>query len=120
MFSKIITGAAWALLAAITYATLSAIQNRPTLPTTFTSVSFERFAAFAVLGLLFCLAYPRQFVLVCLIVLGSAVLLEILQLLAPDRHGRIQDSIEKILGGVAGILVGRAIVYFGQASTPHL
>jgi VanZ family protein len=43
-----------------------------------------------------------------LIVLGSAVLLEALQLLTPDRHGRIQDALEKMAGGVIGILVAQA------------
>jgi VanZ family protein len=52
--------------------------------------------------------------LVCLIVIGSAVLLEYAQLLTPDRHGRVEDALEKIAGGVAGILVGRIIVYFAR------
>src|SRR3977135_3266799 len=68
------------------------------------------------LGTLFCAAYPRQIVLVCLIVLGGAVLLEIMQLLTPDRHGRIQDAIEKMASGLVGIVVGRAILYFNHAS----
>jgi VanZ family protein len=112
MFQKLLTVAAWALLAFIAYATISPIQDRPTLP--MSSVSLEHLAAFTVLGVLFCLAYPRQIVLVCLIVLGSAVLLEIMQLLTPDRHGRIQDAIEKMTGGTAGIVAGRAIIYFEQ------
>ena len=80
-----------------------------------TSTSFEHLAAFAVLGVLFSLPYPRQVALVCLIVLGSAVLLELLQLLTPDRHGRVPDAIEKMAGGLVGIVVGRAILYFDQA-----
>jgi VanZ family protein len=111
MFQKLLTLAAWALLAFIAYATISPIQDRPTLLTS--SVSLEHFAAFAVLGALFCLAYPRHVALVCLIVLGSALLLEIMQLLTPDRHGRIQDAIEKVTGGVAGIVAGRAIITGG-------
>jgi peptidoglycan/LPS O-acetylase OafA/YrhL len=114
MLSRTTTIAAWALLAFIAYATLSAIQNRPTLPTS--AISFEHFAPFVVLGLLFCLAYPRKFALVCLIVFGSALLLEILQLLTPDRHGRTQDAFEKMVGGAVGLLAGRAILYFNQAS----
>jgi VanZ family protein len=112
MLHKFITLAAWGLLAFIAYATISPIQIRPTLPT---STSFEHIVAFAVLGALFSLAYPRQVALVCLIVLGSAVLLELLQLLTPDRHGRVPDAIEKIAGGVAGIVAGHAILYFDQA-----
>ena len=112
MLHKLIGFAAWGLLAFIAYATISPIQDRPTLPT---STSFEHVAAFAVLGALFILAYPRQVALVCLIVLGNAVLLELLQLLTPDRHGRVPDAIEKMAGGVVGIVVGRAILYFDQA-----
>jgi hypothetical protein len=110
---KLIAIAAWVILAFIAYATISPIQDRPTLPT---SSNFEHVAAFAVLGGLFCLAYPRQIILVCLVVVGSAVLLELMQLLTPDRHGRIQDAIEKMAGGAFGILVGRAFLYFEQVS----
>jgi VanZ family protein len=113
MFHKLITGAAWTVLAFIVYATISPIQHRPTLPT---APRFEHLVAFAVLGALFCLAYPRQIVLVCLIVLGSAILLEIMQLLAHDRHGRIQDAIQKMAGGAIGIAAGRAIFYFAEAN----
>ena len=90
------------------------IQDRPTLPT---STSFEHLAAFAVLGALFCLAYPRQIALVWLIVLGSAVLLEFMQLLTPGRHGRILDAVEKMAGGAAGIVAGLAILYFERAGS---
>jgi VanZ family protein len=113
MFHKLITVAAWGLLAFIVYATISPIQDRPTLPT---STSFEHLAAFAVLGALFCLAYPRHIVLVCLIVFCSAVMLEVMQLWTPDRHGRIQDAVEKMAGGFVGIVIGRAIPYFDRAS----
>ena len=111
MIHKLIAVAAWTLLAFIAYATISPIQARPTL---FASPSFERLAA--VLGALFCLVYPRHIVLVCLIVLGSAVLLELAQLLTPDRHGRIPDAIIKMTGGALGIVAGRAMLYFQQAS----
>ena len=110
MFHKLIGLAAWGLLAFITYGTISPIQNRPMLPT---STSFEHLAAFAVLGALFCLACPRQIGLVCLIVFGSALILELMQLWTPDRHVRIQDAIEKMAGGFVGIVLGRAMLYIG-------
>jgi glycopeptide antibiotics resistance protein len=113
MFHKLITIAAWALLAFIAYATISPIHDRPTL---LASSSFEHFAAFAVIGVLFLLAYPRQTAFVCLIVLGCALMLEILQLLTQDRHARIQDAMEKMGGGVLGIVAGRVILYFEQAN----
>jgi VanZ like family len=103
MFHKLMVVAAWALLALIACATISPIQDRPTL---LTSSSFEHLAAFAVLGALFYLVYPRHIAFVCLIVLGSAVVLELVQLLTPDRHGRVPDAVEKIAGGAAGIVAG--------------
>src|SRR6202048_3500200 len=108
MFHKLITVAAWVLLllAFIAYATISPIQDRPSLPM---PSSFEHLATFAVLGALFCLVYPRHIAFVCLIVFGSAVVLEIMQLLTPDRHGRIQDAIEKMAGGAMGFVAGRVI-----------
>jgi len=113
MFHKLIAVAAWTLLILIVCVTISPIQDWPTV---FASPSFERLAAFAVLGALFCLAYPRYSALVWLIVLGSAVLLEFAQLLTPDRHGRVQDAVVKMTGGGLGILIGRATLYFAQAS----
>jgi VanZ family protein len=112
MIHKLVAIAAWLLLTFIVYATLAPIQQRPTLPT---SAGFEHVAAFAALGMLFSLAYPRQVVLVCLLVFGGAALLEFAQLLSPDRHGRLQDAIEKLAGGAAGVAVGQAILYFEQA-----
>ena len=113
MFQKLITFAAWSLLASIAYATISPIHDRPTLVA---SSSLEHLAAFAVLGVLFFLAYPRHIALVCLIVLGSPRLLEIMQLLTPVRHGRIQDAFAKIAGGAVDILAGRASLSFEQTS----
>jgi hypothetical protein len=111
MLHKIFGAAAWACLIFIIYATLSPIDLRPELVSGgfykafFTVV--ERVSAFALLGLLFCLAYPRHLTLVCIVVFGSAVILELLQLVIPDRDARVLDVSEKLLGGAAGILLGR-------------
>jgi VanZ family protein len=102
MFQKFVAVAAWALLAFIAYATLSPIRARPTLPT---PASLEHFAAFAALGGLFCVAYPKRTGLVCILVFGSAALLEIAQLLTPDRHARVADAMQKLAGGAFGIIV---------------
>jgi VanZ family protein len=106
MFQKFITIAAWALLAFITYATLSPIQARPTLPI---PSSVEHFAAFAALGGLFCVAYPKHTVLVCALVFGSAALLEVAQLFTPDRHAHFVDAMEKLAGGTFGITILTAV-----------
>lgn len=113
MFQKLIIIVAWAVLGFIACATISPIQYRPTTPLPF---SVERLAAFAVLGSLFCVAYPRYMLFACLIVVGNAVLLEVVQLLTPDRDGRIPDLIEKMAGGAVGMVIGRAILSFGRAN----
>ena len=71
--------------------------------------ALERFGAYAVLGFLFYLAYPRHLTLVCIMVFGSAVTLEFLQNFVPDRDPRFVDAMEKLLGGTAGIVLGGII-----------
>lgn len=117
MYQKIFTAAAWAILAFIVFVTLSPIGLRPH----FENVSVERFGAFAVVGLLFGLAYPKRLWLVLCLVAGTAVALEALQHLTPDRHGHVSDAIVKIVGGVAGVgaawLAIRALAVFASSRT---
>ena len=114
MIQKLIAVAAWACLIFIVYATLSSADARPELTRTEPAliVFVERFGAYGLLGFLFCLAYPRRLLFICCLVLGSAVLLELLQLIVPDRDARVIDATEKLLGGAAGILVARALLAF--------
>jgi VanZ family protein len=111
MPQRFFTVAAWAALCLVAYVTLSPLAQRPTLPT---SWHIDHVAAFAVIGGLFCLAYPRSIFAVLVIVLGSAALLEFLQLLTPDRHARTLDAVQKIAGGGVGIIAGRAILHFDR------
>lgn len=67
--------------------------------------ALERFGAYAVLGLLLYFAYPRHLAFVCVTVFGAAVTLEVLQHFTPDRHARLLDALEKLLGGTAGLLL---------------
>jgi VanZ family protein len=101
--SKAIQLAAWASLLLVAIAALAPIGFRPmsSLPPT-----IERFAAFAVVGFAFALAYPRQFWLATLIVIGAAALFEAMQVLSPSRHGRLADAMVKVLGGAGGLVVG--------------
>jgi VanZ family protein len=112
MFQKLLKFAAWAGLCVIAYSTLSPLRDRPTL---LTSLKLEHLAAFAILGTLFCLAYPRRTLAVLLIVLCSAALLELLQLLTPDRHARTFDVLQKMVGGAAGVFAGRVVLRFDRA-----
>lgn len=108
MFRKIIIILAWSALLAIAFATLSPIGLRPHVG----DVSGERFFAFAIVGLLFGMAYPRHLWLVTLMVGGTAVGLEILQHLTPDRHGRIPDAFVKLAGALTG--TGLAYAFSGR------
>lgn len=97
---------AWAALLLIVFFTLAPIQFRPEsgLP-----VQWERLLAFVVLGFLLTVAYPRHVVLVAVVVLGAALLLELLQLVTPSRHGRVFDLAVKLAGGSAGIVAAWVI-----------
>jgi hypothetical protein len=55
--SRILKIAAWAGACLIVYATVSTLGHRPAL---LISSKLEHLTAFAVLGALFCLAYPRR------------------------------------------------------------
>jgi VanZ family protein len=112
MPKKLTAVAAWALLCFLAYASVSPIGARPTLPSL---TSLEHIAAFAAVGFLFHLAYPRYVMFVWFIVIGSAALFELMQLVTIDRHARLVDAFEKMAGGSMGIFVGRAALYFEQA-----
>lgn len=103
MFQRVSAIAAWLALAFIVFATLSPINNRPVVA----GPQFEHFAAFAVVGLAFALAYPRRIFLVGAITFVSAFGLEALQLLTPDRHARLLDALVKAAGGVFGMGAGQ-------------
>jgi len=105
MTQKAAIVAGWSALALIAFATLCPIEIRPVVA----DVQFEHFAAFAVTGLAFGLAYPGRTFLVAAIVVGSAVGLEALQLLTPDRHGRVLDAFIKIVGGLSGITFSQLV-----------
>ena len=66
---------------------------------------FEHIFAFALLGALFTVAYPRRLILVLCVVGGGAVILELAQTLTPDRHGTLIDALEKMAGGAIGIML---------------
>lgn len=106
--------AAWACLIAIAAATLSPIGLRPRFPA---PVAVEHVVAFAVLGCLFALAYPKNILVAALAVLASVVGLELLQLLSADRHARISDASIKVIGATLGLLLGWIISRFRLGTT---
>jgi VanZ family protein len=114
MLRQLIAIAAWACLTFIVFATLSSAGARPELTRAEPAlvVFVERFGAYALVGLLFCLAYSRRIVFVCFLVFGSAVFLEFLQIFIPDRDARVFDAAEKLAGGAAGILTACIFLSF--------
>jgi len=116
MFRKSIAVASWACLLFIVYATLSSHSGRPGLTSAESELTIfiERFGAYALLGCLFCLTFPHRVVLVCVIVFGSAVLLEFLQIFVPDRDARVVDALVKLAGGFVGISFAKAVQAFSE------
>jgi hypothetical protein len=125
MFQNLIIISAWASILALAFATLTHIgfvysiyyKLAPLLmrPGMRLYVHFEHVIAFAVFGALFAFAYPRRLMFVCSIVFISAVALEYLQNMTPDRHGTLVDAFEKVVGGAFGILAAHAILWFTQS-----
>ena len=113
MIQRVSSIAGWLALAFIAYATLSPIDDRPVLATP----HFEHFAAFALVGFSFGLAYPRRLVLIAFLVLISAFGLEAMQLLTPDRHGRLIDAVIKAVGGICGIGISQLGLLVLRAQT---
>lgn len=101
----------WLVLAAIICATLSPIQFRPR---TDEPAQYERFFAYALLGLSFALAFPRFWLLILLGVPVAAFILELGQLLTPDRHWGLADVEAKMAGGVTGLALGLLLIWFAH------
>ena len=116
MFHRFIAAAAWATLAFIAFATLSPLALRPEVG----DANLERFGAYALAGLLLALAYPRHLILVVSFVVAFAAILEILQLLVPDRHAQFANAYVKAAGGVAGVAAGFLVSRFVRADHDRL
>jgi VanZ family protein len=110
MLHKFVSMIAWSYLLFVASATLSPVYLRPRLLENEPAlvVILEHVGAFAVMGFLFSLSYSRT-KLVCFLVLGSAVILELLQLVVPDRDARVIDAVEKLIGGGLGIIAARIV-----------
>jgi hypothetical protein len=116
-FSRLAQLIAWASIAFIAYATLTRAGFVYTIYFKLAPLlmhigmrkyaALEHFVAFAVFGGLFFIAYPKRVVVVCCVVFGAAVALEVAQTITPDRHGTVIDAIQKVAGGAFGILTAK-------------
>jgi len=110
MIEKISRMAGWLALAFIAYATLSPIDVRPTTG----NAHFEHFVAFGLVGLALGIGYPKRPLWVAAIVIASALTLEGLQFLTPDRHARLLDASVKAASGLCGVGISQLVLVFFQ------
>ena len=93
----------WLALAYIAYATLSPIQSRPVVIVD--DAQMEHFVAFALVGLTLGIGYPKRLWVLAAFIVACAFGLEALQLLTPDRHGRVLDAAVKAGGACFGVCI---------------
>lgn len=94
---------AWLLLFGLVVVTVGPLSLRPVTPL---PTQLERALALLLIGFVFALAYPRHIVLVAALVLGTTIVLELVQVFEPSRHGRIVDVSVKLIGGGIGLTLG--------------
>ena len=97
---------AWGLAAAIAFATLGPAQQRPHSNL---GQNGEHALAFVLLGLAFGLAYTRNRLHTAAFVVAFTGLIEVLQLLAPGRHARLEDFVVDALAAGLGIALAAGI-----------
>ncbi len=116
-FSSVSRVLAWSLLFTVFFVTISPIGLRPH---TLTTVDFDRAAAFAVVAMLFVLAYPDRWKRVGLLLIGGAVLFEFTQMISPTRHAHVEDALVKSFGVLVGVAAGYTTSYVIALVRPPL
>jgi glycopeptide antibiotics resistance protein len=103
--TQALKAAAWILLLAIFVVTDGPLNLRPT----FGHPNAERFAALAILGFAFALAYPRRIPVVLALLVATVCLFEIVQHLVMYRHGTVRDVVVKLAGAIVGVACGMVL-----------
>jgi len=97
---------AWLLAAAVTFATLGPARLRPH---SHLGQNGEHALAFVLLGLAFGLAYTGNRVRTAVIAVILIGVLELLQLVAPGRHARLEDFVVDALTACVGFVVAAGL-----------
>ena len=97
----------WILIAAVVFVTVSPIGLRPH---TMLTVSFDRAAAFALIGCAFAIAYPRRWLSLTLFLLAAAFGIELMQYVSPSRHPQFADASVKAAGAMVGMIAGKTVL----------
>lgn len=93
----------WVLMLVIIYATLSGIEQRPSVAWLMPDI--ERSLAFLAAAAAFAIGYPRQRPLIFAAGLAAVISLEFAQGWAPTRHGTLHDAWVKAFGLCTGLLL---------------
>jgi|SRR5581483_9436766 len=101
---------AWLLAAAVTFATLGPARYRPHSNL---GQDGEHALAFVLIGLAFGLAYPRHRMIVPVTIVLAGVL-ELLQLLVPGRHARLEDFIVDALAACVGFVIAALLGWISR------
>jgi VanZ family protein len=104
--------AAWLLAAAVTFATLGPPNHRPHSSL---GQDGEHALAFILIGLSFGLAYPRHRPTVAGIAIVLIGVLELLQLLVPGRHARLEDFLVDAIAACAGFVLTALLGWVTQS-----
>jgi VanZ family protein len=107
---------AWALAAAVTFATLGPARLRPHADL---GQNGEHALAFVLVGLAFGLAYRRNRLLTTLVAVVMTGAIEIMQFWAPGRHARLSDFIVDALAACAGLAAAAALDWFVSRDRPQ-
>jgi VanZ family protein len=107
---------AWALAAAVTFATLGPPNYRPHAAV---GQNGEHALAFILVGLAFGLAYRHNRRVTALAVVAMTGAIEILQFWAPGRHARLSDFIVDALAACAGLAMAAALDWVISRDRPQ-
>ena len=103
---KLFRIAALVLLIIIIFATLSPIQMRPHIA----QANIERALAYVLLGFALALSFPNRVYQTLILVVATAGILELLQIIDPGRHAHLADALVKASAGIIGVVVGQLLV----------
>jgi len=101
---------AWILVAALVFVTLAPIGMRPVVVE---SANLERAMAYALMGFMLALAYPRHWLWALAAGVALAGLLEAAQGLTASRHGRVADFLVKAVAASLGALGAQVVLFAG-------
>lgn len=115
MRNKQLIAATVICLALIIYATLAKLSGRPALighHEAYWIVVIERFSAYGLLGFLLAFLLPGRMRVSCVLVVGVAIVLELLQAIRPDRDAALFDVFQKAAGGIVGVFIAQTVLAF--------